>query len=44
LIITSSIGIEPKKIIPYYPIVKQALEFGNLLGKIPILLHQREKI
>ncbi len=34
MIITASAGIEPKKIIPYYPIVKEALkQVENLTGK-----------
>ena len=42
LIITASVGVEPKKKIPYYPIVKEALEHGNILGSLPILIYQRE--
>ncbi len=42
LIISSSAGIEPKKKIPYIPIVKSALTQLNALGQIPVLLHQRE--
>jgi propionyl-CoA synthetase len=40
LIITASVGIEPRKRIPYYPIVIDAL---NLSNKLPILLVQREE-
>lgn len=44
LIITASVGIEPKKNIPYLPILKEALNINNSLGKVPILLYQREDI
>ena len=42
LIVTSSVGIEPKKKIPYLPIVKESLELQNLLNVTPVLLFQRE--
>jgi propionyl-CoA synthetase len=42
LIITASVGIEPKKKIPYYPIVRDALNHEKLLGQLPILIYQRE--
>jgi acyl-coenzyme A synthetase/AMP-(fatty) acid ligase len=42
LIVTASVGIEPKRKIPYYPIVREALQLENSLGRIPILLYQRE--
>jgi propionyl-CoA synthetase len=40
LIITASVGIEPRKRISYYPIVLDAL---NLSFKLPTLLVQREE-
>jgi propionyl-CoA synthetase len=40
LIITASVGIEPRKKIPYYPIVLDALKLSY---KLPILLVQREE-
>ena len=46
MIITTSCGIEPKRKIEYYPIVRKALnliyEKDKTLGKIKILLFQRE--
>lgn len=42
LIITASVGIEPKKQIPYYPIVRDALNHEKVLGQLPILIYQRE--
>lgn len=41
IIITASVGIEPKKQIPYYPIVRHSLEILNN-PDIPILIVQRD--
>jgi len=43
LIVTASLGIEPKKKIPYLPIVKDALNLQGKLGVTPVLLMQREE-
>jgi propionyl-CoA synthetase len=43
LLVTASLGIEPKKRIPYLPIVKEALLMQNQLGVTPVLIFQREE-
>jgi propionyl-CoA synthetase len=42
MIITTSCGIEPKRKIEYYPIVRKALDLISKNNKIKILLFQRE--
>lgn len=43
LIITSSVGIEPRKKIPYYPLVLEAINISTM-NEIDILLVQRKEV
>jgi propionyl-CoA synthetase len=42
LILTASVGIEPRKRIKYYPIVTEAMKIDNY--KCPLIIYQREDV
>ena len=43
MVITASVGIEPRKKIPYYPLVVEAIKMSNVKN-VDILLVQRKEV